>query len=66
MACLQALSGTEAELGVGVSGMRARLEQLGGRLELRARRPGLLVRAVLPLSREHESPRDGHDPATAP
>ena len=66
MGSLEAPGGVEVELGVGVSGMIARLEQLGGSLELRARRPGLLVRAVLPLSREHERPRDGRDPATAP
>jgi signal transduction histidine kinase len=35
-------------IGVGISGMRLRIEQLGGRLELRRRRPGLAVRAVLP------------------
>jgi signal transduction histidine kinase len=55
----------EIELGVGVSGMRARLEQLGGRLELRARRPGLLVRAVLPLSAERDGPQNGSDTGAA-
>lgn len=37
-------------VGVGISGMRVRLKQLGGRLEIRPRSPGLLVRAVLPLA----------------
>jgi signal transduction histidine kinase len=37
-------------VGVGIQGMRVRLEQLGGRLELRPRSPGLRVRAVLPVA----------------
>ncbi len=41
-------------LGVGISGMQVRLAQLGGRLELVPRRPGLLVRAGLPISRNVE------------
>jgi two-component system NarL family sensor kinase len=39
-------------VGVGISGMRVRLEQLGGRLDIRPRQPGLLVRAVIPLGEE--------------
>ena len=35
-------------VGVGISGMRVRAAQLGGRLELVPRRPGLLVRAFFP------------------
>jgi signal transduction histidine kinase len=38
------------EMGVGVSGMRVRLEQLGGRLELLPLPAGLLVRATLPVT----------------
>lgn len=37
--------------GVGIAGMRARMEQIGGRLELLAQPGGLLVRATLPLAR---------------
>jgi signal transduction histidine kinase len=44
-----AAAGDVQAIGIGISGMRLRLEQLGGRLELRRRRPGLTVRAVLPL-----------------
>lgn len=49
-------------IGVGISGMRVRLEQLGGRLDLRPRQPGLLVRAVIPLGEAHlrgAAPRSG-------
>jgi two-component system NarL family sensor kinase len=45
-------------VGVGISGMRVRLEQLGGRVELSPRNPGLLLRAVLPL----EKPGAARDP----
>jgi len=38
-----------AELGVGLAGMRERLRQLGGRLEVRPENPGTTVRATLPL-----------------
>jgi PAS domain S-box-containing protein len=38
-----------AELGVGLAGMRERLRQLGGRLEVRPENPGTSVRATLPL-----------------
>lgn len=37
-------------LGVGIAGMRERLRQLGGRLEIRARHPGCSVRASVPLA----------------
>ena len=43
-------SGDAQPVGVGIAGMRVRLEQLGGRLELRPRRHGLLVRATVPIS----------------
>jgi two-component system NarL family sensor kinase len=42
-------SGDAQPVGVGIAGMRVRLEQLGGRLELRPRRHGLLVRATVPI-----------------
>jgi len=38
-----------AELGVGLAGMRERLRQLGGRLEVCPEKPGTTVRATLPL-----------------
>jgi signal transduction histidine kinase len=64
-------AGTEGEtsdmqsVGVGVSGMRVRLAQLGGRLELVPRQPGLLVRALLPApSNPAAAGLAGADPAT--
>jgi signal transduction histidine kinase len=40
-----------ATLGVGISGMRERLRQLGGRLEVRSKGAGTSVTAVLPLGK---------------
>jgi signal transduction histidine kinase len=40
--------GAESAIGVGISGMRVRLKQLGGWLELDRLQPGLRVRAMLP------------------
>lgn len=39
-------------LGVGILGMRERIRQLGGRLEVAPAKPGTTVRAVLPLPHE--------------
>ncbi|MCC6918058.1 MAG: PAS domain-containing protein, partial [Alphaproteobacteria bacterium] len=39
----------DGDSGVGISSMRSRMEQIGGAFELRAGRPGLTVRAVLPF-----------------
>ena len=38
-----------ATLGVGISGMRERMRQLGGRLEVKPGKVGITVKAVLPL-----------------
>ena len=38
------------EVGVGISGMRVRLEQLGGKLQIRPGKPGLRVAATLPVA----------------
>lgn len=43
----------EAQPGVGLQGMRCRVEQLGGSLEIRSDDEGTLVRAVLPSTRCH-------------
>lgn len=51
---------TSVTVGVGIQGMRVRIEQLGGRLTLRDRRPGLAVRAVLPVPPS----RAGRQPVT--
>ena len=39
-------------LGVGIAGMCQRLRQLGGRLEVEAGLPGIIVRATLPMKQE--------------
>jgi PAS domain S-box-containing protein len=39
----------QSEVGVGVRGMRERMKQLGGRLEISSSRSGTIVRALLPL-----------------
>jgi signal transduction histidine kinase len=39
----------EVPLGVGIAGMRARIEQLGGRLEIKNGLPGTVVSARIPL-----------------
>jgi len=41
----------EAPLGVGIPGMRARIEQLGGRLDITDGGPGTIVSATVPLER---------------
>ena len=43
--------GDEAPLGVGIPGMRSRIEQLGGRLEITSSPAGAVVTATLPLPR---------------
>ena len=46
-------NGTTAlpELGVGIAGMRQRLRQIGGRLEIRSSARGTTITAVVPLAR---------------
>jgi two-component system NarL family sensor kinase len=39
-----------AKLGVGISGMRERVRQLGGELSIKRAEPGTLVEATIPLS----------------
>jgi signal transduction histidine kinase len=50
-----ALEAVQAPLGVGIPGMRARIEQLGGRLEIRRGEPGTIVSATIPLGRPAEN-----------
>jgi signal transduction histidine kinase len=40
-----------SELGVGIAGMRQRLRQIGGRLEIRSTAHGTTITAVVPLAR---------------
>ena len=44
--------GSDQALGIGISGMRLRLEQLGGRLQINSGRTGTRVSATLVLGRE--------------
>ena len=46
-------SGSIAGLGVGVAGMRERVRQLGGRLEIASGSAGTTVKAILPVSDGH-------------
>jgi signal transduction histidine kinase len=43
-------------LGVGILGMRQRLEQLGGRLEIESDGQGTTVKAIVPISKEELCP----------
>ncbi len=54
---------TGAGLGVGIAGMRQRLEQLGGRLELQSNGTGTFVAAILPVPKTADS--DLHENASA-
>jgi signal transduction histidine kinase len=47
-----ASGGENAELGVGISGMRERLIQLGGRLEIESSENGTTITAVVPAIQE--------------
>jgi PAS domain S-box-containing protein len=47
---LQRIQETGGETGVGLSGMRERMSELGGRLEIRSGSQGTLVRVVVPIS----------------
>jgi signal transduction histidine kinase/ActR/RegA family two-component response regulator len=64
---LNSASGTAAPLGVGIQGMRERMRQLGGTLEITSRvNQGTLVTATLPFLRSHrDAPLDSAS-ATAP
>ena len=44
-------SGTDIRMGVGLAGMRERVRQFGGRLEIQSGDPGTTVKAILPLPR---------------
>ena len=43
-------SGKRRGLGVGIAGMRERMRQLGGRLEVESSSCGTTIRAILPLT----------------
>lgn len=54
---------TGSNLGVGLTGMRERILELGGNLQMVAESPGLSVRATIPFGQEHiEKARPFHSP----
>jgi len=46
-------AGAPAALGVGIAGMRERVQQLGGQFEIDLGRRGTRVKVMLPLERAH-------------
>lgn len=53
---LQAWTEGEVSVGLGLMGMRERVEQLGGRFEIRSSDAGTVVEAVVPLAKRPEPP----------
>lgn len=53
-------NGDMASLGVGIPGMRERMKQLGGELEIASRKAGTIVRAILPITRREVPIEDAH------
>ena len=49
-------SAVRPTLGVGVAGMRERVRQFGGRLEIRSNGHGMSLRAIVPLDGDHAGP----------
>jgi PAS domain S-box-containing protein len=49
-------SAVRPTLGVGVAGMRERVRQFGGRLEIRSNGCGMSLRAIIPLDDDHAGP----------
>jgi signal transduction histidine kinase len=47
---LERLNNSGAGAGVGLAGMRERLRELGGRLEIESHEGGTLIRAVIPAA----------------
>jgi PAS domain S-box-containing protein len=54
-----------AHAGVGITGMRERVANLGGELGIRSNQTGTRVRAVLPLPRSHRTAKAGQQSTTA-
>jgi signal transduction histidine kinase len=54
---LRALDASEPKVGVGITGMRERVHQLGGHLELLSNASGTTVSVMLPLSDSQDSTR---------
>src|SRR5580698_490076 len=47
---LAKMNGSGSDVGVGIAGMRERLKELGGRLEIESNSTGTLLRALVPLA----------------
>ena len=43
------MNGSGSDVGVGIAGMRERLKELGGRLEIESDSTGTLLKASIPL-----------------
>lgn len=56
---MERLASCAAMLGVGIAGMRERIKQLGGRLEIESSSGGTTVRAILPV-RKKKKEADSH------
>lgn len=56
---LRLLEASVGKIGVGITGMRERVRELGGRLEIRSGRSGTTVCVLLPLAIAALSPRSG-------
>jgi signal transduction histidine kinase/DNA-binding NarL/FixJ family response regulator len=56
---LSSITKKNVQLGVGIPGLRERLKQLGGRLQIRTKLPGTEISAVLPLSVQERTSSSG-------
>jgi signal transduction histidine kinase len=56
-AALQRSAQRRQNIGVGIQGMRERVRQLGGRIDVRAANPGTLVEVFLPIAEECKANR---------
>jgi two-component system, NarL family, sensor kinase len=50
---LEGVEATGGNLGVGLTGMRERILELGGKLQVVSENPGISVRATVPIGQEH-------------
>lgn len=55
-AMLERLQNNSGDMGLGISGMKERLRELGGRLEIHSNAKGTLIEAVLPIAESTSQP----------